>query len=103
MSDEQREKLRIAQLAYIENDPRWAAHKEKLADAQRKPEQKAVLAERMRDYMETDPRWPEHQAKLIESNGSSMNRFTLLPEEIELLKVERAKGRTLSYLAEAFS
>ena len=34
MSAEQRAKLSAAQLAYIANDPRWAAHRQKLADAQ---------------------------------------------------------------------
>ena len=34
MSAEQRAKLSAAQLAYIANDPRWTAHRQKLADAQ---------------------------------------------------------------------
>lgn len=34
MSEAQRIKLREAQLRYIAQDPRWAAHKKKLADAQ---------------------------------------------------------------------
>jgi hypothetical protein len=34
MSQEQRDKLRQTQLAYVANDPRWAAHRQKLADAQ---------------------------------------------------------------------
>ena len=103
MSEGQKEKLRQAQLNYVANDPRWEEHRQKLADAQQRPEQKAILSERTKAYIESDPRWPEHQARLLEANGTSMMRFTLLPEEVELLKTERAKGRTLSYLAEAFS
>ena len=34
ISPEQRVKLSAAQLAYVANDPRWAAHRQKLADAQ---------------------------------------------------------------------
>jgi len=34
MSAEQCAKLSVAQLAYIANDPRWTAHRQKLADAQ---------------------------------------------------------------------
>jgi hypothetical protein len=34
MSEAQRTKLREAQLRYIANDPRWPAHREKLAQAQ---------------------------------------------------------------------
>ena len=34
MSAEQRTRLSAAQLAYIANDPRWAAHRQRLADAQ---------------------------------------------------------------------
>jgi hypothetical protein len=33
-SEEQRRKLCEAQKAYVETDPRWAAHRQKLADAQ---------------------------------------------------------------------
>ncbi len=34
MSQEQRRKLSLAQNAYVANDPRWAEHRQKLADAQ---------------------------------------------------------------------
>lgn len=34
MSQEQRQKLSAAQKAYVAADPRWAAHRQKLADAQ---------------------------------------------------------------------
>jgi hypothetical protein len=34
MSDEQRQKLSAAQKAYVASDPRWAEHRQKLADAQ---------------------------------------------------------------------
>jgi len=34
MSQEQRQKLSAAQKAYVATDPRWAAHRQKLADAQ---------------------------------------------------------------------
>lgn len=34
MSQEQRRKLSAAQLAYVAADPRWAEHRQKLADAQ---------------------------------------------------------------------
>jgi len=34
ISEEQRVKLRAAQLAYVANDPRWAEHRRKLAAAQ---------------------------------------------------------------------
>lgn len=34
ISEEQKEKLRVAQLAYIANDERWAEHRRKLAAAQ---------------------------------------------------------------------
>jgi predicted DNA-binding protein (UPF0251 family) len=40
MSVEQRVKLRAAQKAYVANDPRWAAHRQKLADAQIKNRRK---------------------------------------------------------------
>lgn len=33
-SQEQRQKLSAAQRAYVASDPRWAAHRQKLADAQ---------------------------------------------------------------------
>jgi hypothetical protein len=34
MSEKQRQKLSEAQKAYVASDPRWAAHRQKLADAQ---------------------------------------------------------------------
>ena len=34
VSQEQRQKLSAAQKAYVATDPRWAAHRQKLADAQ---------------------------------------------------------------------
>ena len=34
MSQEQRRKLSLAQKAYVTTDPRWAEHRQKLADAQ---------------------------------------------------------------------
>jgi len=34
MSAEQRAKLSATQRAYVANDPRWSAHRQKLADAQ---------------------------------------------------------------------
>jgi hypothetical protein len=34
MSQEQRQKLSLAQKAYVAGDPRWAEHRRKLADAQ---------------------------------------------------------------------
>jgi hypothetical protein len=34
MSEEQRRKLSAAQRAYVASDPRWAEHRQKLADAQ---------------------------------------------------------------------
>ena len=34
MSEEQRRKLSAAQKAYVASDPRWAEHRQKLADAQ---------------------------------------------------------------------
>jgi hypothetical protein len=34
VSQEQRQKLSAAQKAYVASDPRWAAHRQKLADAQ---------------------------------------------------------------------
>ena len=34
MSEDQRLKLSAAQRAYVASDPRWAAHRQKLADAQ---------------------------------------------------------------------
>jgi hypothetical protein len=34
MSEEQRQKLSAAQKAYVASDPRWAEHRQKLADAQ---------------------------------------------------------------------
>ena len=40
MSVEQRVKLRAAQKAYVANDPRWASHRQKLADAQIKNRRK---------------------------------------------------------------
>ena len=34
VSQEQRQKLSVAQKAYVATDPRWAAHRQKLAEAQ---------------------------------------------------------------------
>lgn len=101
ISDEQKRKLSAAQKAYVANDPRWATHRQKLADAQRRPEQRARLSQAMQDYIDTDPRWPDHRARMMEA-ALEATRLTLIPQEIEQITELRRKGRTFEYLSEEF-
>jgi hypothetical protein len=99
MSDEQRELLRQRQLDYVANDPRWAAHRAKLAEAPRRPETREKLAAAMLNYMANDPRWPEHRERMLQA-GFTTNRFTLAAEEVSQVVKLRAKGRNFEYIAE---
>jgi hypothetical protein len=101
ISDAQKDKLRAAQLAYVANDPRWTAHRQKLADAQRRPEQRLRLSEAMQAYIDNDPRWPGHRARMMEA-ALEATRLTLLPQEIAQIAELRRKGRTFEYLSEEF-
>jgi hypothetical protein len=99
MSEAQRQKLSRAQKAYIENDPRWEAHRAKLAEAQQKPDQRNRLSAAMLAYMASDARWPDHEARLRQA-AVEATRLTLLPEELEIVIELRAKGRNFEYVAE---
>ena len=99
LSQEHRQRLREAQLAYVQNDPRWTEHREKLAAAQKRAEQRATLAAKMRNYIENDPRWPDHRARMMDA-ADRTTRLTLLPEEVEQFVALRKKGRNLEYIAE---
>ena len=101
ISEAQKVKLRAAQLNYIATDPRWAAHRQKLADAQRKREQRDKLSVAMKAYIETDPRWPDHRARMMDA-AVEATKLTLLPEEVERIVELRRKGRTFEYLSEEF-
>ena len=98
MSQEHREKLRQAQLAYTQNDPRWADHRQKLGDAQRKPEQRARLSAAQLAYMATD-KWPEHRERM-QAAAFEVTRITLYPEEIQKAVELRRKGRNFEYIGE---
>lgn len=101
ISAAQKEKLRAAQLAYIARDPRWPEHRRKLADAQRRPEQRTRLSIALIAYKDTDPRWPDHRARMQEA-ALEATKLTLLPQEIEKIVELRSRGRTFEYLAEEF-
>jgi hypothetical protein len=95
----QKEKLRQAQINYIQHDPRWAAHRAKIAAAQQKPEQREKLSAAVRSYIENDPRWPDHRARCQQA-ALEVTKLTLLPEELDTILAERKKGRTFEYIAE---
>ena len=101
MTQEQKDKLSKAQLAYIANDARWQEHRRKLAAAQRRPEQRARLSVTTKAYIDNDPRWPQHRARMMDA-ALEATRLTLLPEEIQRIVELRRKGRTFEYLAEEF-
>jgi hypothetical protein len=98
-SETTKERLRQAQLNYIRHDPRWAAHRARLSEAQKKPDQRATLSAKQLAYMANDPRWPEHESRFRQA-AIEVTRLTLLPEEIDLVIQLRAKGRTFEYLGE---
>lgn len=98
-SEEQKEKLRQAQLRYIQTDPRWEQHRTKLAEAQKKPEQRERQSLGQRNYMENDPRWPSHETRFRQA-ALDVNGITLYPEEIETVVAMRKKGRNFEYIAE---
>jgi hypothetical protein len=98
MSQQQREKLRQAQLRYTAQDPRWDQHRAKLADAQRKPEQRAKLSASQLAYMATE-KWPEHESRW-RAAAVVVTKLTLLPEEIKKAVELRRKGRTFEYIGE---
>jgi len=100
ISEAQKEKLRAAQLAYIANDPRWAAHRQKLAEAQQKREQRDRLSVAMKSYMQSD-RWPDHRTRMMDA-ALVATKLTLLPEELKRIVELRHKGRTFEYLSEEF-
>ena len=99
MSEDQRRKLSAAQKAYVENDPRWEAHRAKLAQAQQNPDQKTRLSAAQINYMQNDPRWPTHREKMMKA-AVEATRLTLLPEEIEKVVELRRKGRNFEYIGE---
>jgi hypothetical protein len=99
MSAEHRAKLSAAQKAYVQTDPRWEDHRQKLADAVRREETRARLAASMKAYMETDPRWPEHRERMMDA-ATRVTRLTLLPEEVEQVVEMRRKGRNFEYISE---
>ena len=98
-SDAQKEKLRAAQLRYIAQDPRWAAHRAKLVEATQRQEHKDKLSAAQISYMQNDPRWPVHRARCQEA-ALEATKLTLLPEEIDKILELRAKGRHFEYIAE---
>lgn len=99
MSEAQKELLRQAQIRYINQDPRWEAHKARLADAQRKPDQRKRLSDAMHSYMANDPRWPDHEVRFRQA-AVEVTRLTLLPEEIEKAVELRNRGRNFEYISE---
>jgi hypothetical protein len=99
MSEAQKDLLRQAQLRYIAEDPRWAAHRAKLAQAQRVPEQKARLSAAQLSYMAKDPRWPDHRARM-QAAALEVTKLTVLPEEIDQAVELRSKGRNFEYIGE---
>jgi hypothetical protein len=98
MSEAQRQKLSEAQRRYISSDPRWAAHRAKLAQAQQDPDRKAKHSEAQLAYMAQDQRWPNHQARW-RAAAVAVTKLTLLPEEIEKAVELRRKGRNFEYIA----
>ena len=99
MSQAQRDKLSAAQKAYVANDPRWSAHRAKLAEAQRRDDQRAVLSAKMKAFMENDPRWPENRQRMMDA-AQRVTRLTLLPEEVTQIIDLRKKGRNMEYISE---
>jgi hypothetical protein len=99
MSEAQRQKLSEAQRRYISSDPRWAAHRAKLAQAQQDPDRKAKHSEAQLAYMAQDPRWSDHQASW-RAAAVEVTKLTLLPEEIKKAVELRRKGRTFEYIGE---
>jgi hypothetical protein len=98
-SEAQKELLRRAQLHYIGSDPRWAAHRAKLSEAQKKPEQRQRLSTAQLTYMAQDPRWPAHEVRFRQA-AKEVTRLTLSQEEIDQIAALRAKGRNFEYIAE---
>ena len=98
-SEAQKEKLRQAQLRYINEDPRWAAHREKLSQAQRDPDQKVLHSSAQLAYMTHDARWPDHKARLAAA-ALEATRLTLSQEEIDKVIELRTKGRNFEYIGE---
>ena len=82
MSEEQKEKLRVAQKNYIKNDSRWVEHRAKLSKA-------------MTDYTSNDPRFPEHCRR-----ASERQRWKLFQEEITAAKEMLSRGRNVEYISE---
>lgn len=101
MSEEQKRKLSAAQRAYVAHDPRWSEHRQKLADAQRRPTQRARLSATMKEYIALDPRWPDHRARMQKAAMATV-RLTLSPLEVMQITELRRKGRTFEYLSEEF-
>jgi hypothetical protein len=99
MSEAQKEKLRRAQLNYIQLDPRWGAHRAKLAAAQQDPDQRTRLSAAQLSYMASDPRWPAHRERMQEA-ALEATKLTLLPEEIVSAIELRRKGRNFEYIGE---
>jgi DNA-binding phage protein len=117
MSVEQRVKLRAAQKAYVANGPRWAAHQQKLADAQIKNRRKLAPAEiettltmRKKGWalscvakelgISRDTLGRELRANGISTADNRPRRMTLFANEIEAVVAMRQQGRTFSYIAE---
>jgi hypothetical protein len=98
-SEAQKELLRQKQLAYIASDPRWAAHRTKLSQAQKMPEQRQRLSTAQQSYMAQDPCWPAHEVRFRQA-AKEVTRLTLSQEEIDQIAALRAKGRNFEYIAE---
>ena len=123
-SADQKTKLSAAQLAYIDNDPRWAEHRRKLAAAQEArrmtlfPDEVTIIVEMrekghswsyiskkigvcldvMRRELATDPQWIEHGRKLAVAREA--RRMKLFENEVTAILEMRKKGRTFEYIAE---
>ena len=82
MSEAQKVKLREAQLRYIAQDSRWAAHRARLSQA-------------MTEYTASDPRFPEHCRA-----ASERQRWKLFEEEITAAQNLLQRGRNFEYVSE---
>jgi hypothetical protein len=117
MSAEQRAKLSATQKTYFANDPRWPAHRQKLADknvARRRrlfPDEIAAVVTMqkqgrtlayIREEIGIHDRVLRRElcAHGISTAPPGGTRMTLLPNEITAIVAMRKKGRTFSYIAE---
>jgi IS30 family transposase len=102
---------------YVANDPRWSAHRQKMAAAQiaKRPtlsdeEISQVIAMRERGWSLTyiqKKLWVRYEVIIRELKARGLspkrwhaNRLTLCEEEIKQIVALRKKGRTFDYIAE---